>query len=387
MSSYAPVGGRLVTPVTVVLGGLFGITVFLLVIRFINGIGAVSNLNDGYTWGIWVVVDIVIGTAFACGGYAMALLVYVFNKGQYHSLVRPALLASLFGYTLGGLAVLFDLGRWWNFWHLISPAYFNVNSVMFEVGACVFLYVIVMWIEFLPAFLEKLGINRLRQKLNKMMFLFIALGILLPTMHQSSLGTMMVVFGRMIDPLWQTNMLPLLFVLSAYTMGLSVVIFEASISAEGFKRQRETRLLGQMSTVIVGLILIYLAIRIGDIIARGELSRIYSNGFLSGMFLVEMALFLIPVLILLTKRARSSAALLFVAAVSMLLAGSLYRIDTMLVAFNPGSEYSYFPSIPEMLITIGIISFEILAYIVLAKYLPVLHQEKQAGATGELRSL
>ncbi|MCP3670041.1 MAG: Ni/Fe-hydrogenase cytochrome b subunit [Gammaproteobacteria bacterium] len=387
MSSYAPVGGRLVTPVTVVLGGLFGISVFLLVIRFINGLGAVSNLNDGYTWGIWVVVDIVIGTAFACGGYAMALLVYVFNKGQYHSLVRPALLASMFGYTLGGLAVLFDLGRWWNFWHLISPAYFNVNSVMFEVGACVFLYVIVMWIEFLPAFLEKLGINRLRQKLNKMMFLFIALGILLPTMHQSSLGTMMVVFGRMIDPLWQTNMLPLLFVLSAYTMGLSVVIFEASISAEGFKRQRETRLLGQMSTVIVGLILIYLAIRIGDIIARGELSRIYSNGFLSGMFLVEMALFLIPVLILLTKRARSSAALLFVAAVSMLLAGSLYRIDTMLVAFNPGSEYSYFPSIPEMLITIGIISFEILAYIVLAKYLPVLHQEKQAGATGELRSL
>ncbi|MCP4128777.1 MAG: Ni/Fe-hydrogenase cytochrome b subunit [Gammaproteobacteria bacterium] len=381
MSSYAPVGGRLVTPVTVVLGGLFGITVFLLVIRFINGIGAVSNLNDGYTWGIWVVVDIVIGTAFACGGYAMALLVYVFNKGQYHSLVRPALLASLFGYTLGGLAVLFDLGRWWNFWHLISPAYFNVNSVMFEVGACVFLYVIVMWIEFLPAFLEKLGINGLRQKLNKMMFLFIALGILLPTMHQSSLGTMMVVFGQMIDPLWQTNMLPLLFVLSAYTMGLSVVIFEASISAEGFKRQRETRLLGQMSTVIVGLILIYLAIRIGDIIARGELSRIYSNGFLSGMFLVEMALFLIPVLILLTKRARSSAALLFVAAVSMLLAGSLYRIDTMLVAFNPGSEYSYFPSIPEMLITIGVISFEILAYILLAKYLPVLHQEKQAGAT------
>jgi len=380
MSSYAPVGGKLITPVTVVLGVLVGISIFLLGIRFIEGMASVTNLNDGYTWGIWVVVDIVIGTAFACGGYAMALLVYIFNKGNYHSLVRPALLASLFGYSLGGAAVIFDLGRWWNFWHILSPAYYNVNSVMFEVAACVALYVIVMWIEFAPAFLEKFGITGLRKKLNKLMFLFIALGILLPTMHQSSLGTMMVVFGQMIDPLWQTTMLPLLYVLSAFTMGLSVVIFEASLSAEGFKRQRETRILGQLSTVIVGLILAYLAIRLGDIVYRGELSRVFSNGFLSMMFLIEMALFILPVLILIGKRSKQSAALLFVAAVSMLLAGSLYRIDTMLVAFNPGEEYTYFPSIPEMMITIGIIALEILAYIVLARYLPVLHKE-EAGQT------
>ncbi len=376
MSSYAPVGGKLITPVTVVLGVLVGISFFLLGVRFIEGMGSVTNLNDGYTWGIWVVVDIVIGTAFACGGYAMALLVYIFNKGHYHSLVRPALLASLFGYSLGGAAVIFDLGRWWNFWHILSPAYYNVNSVMFEVAACVALYVIVMWIEFAPAFLEKFGITGLREKLNKLMFLFIALGILLPTMHQSSLGTMMVVFGQMIDPLWQTTMLPLLYVLSAFTMGLSVVIFEASLSAEGFKRQRETRILGQLSTVIVGLIVAYLAIRLGDIVYRGELSRVFSNGFLSMMFLIEMALFILPVLILIGKRSKQSAALLFVAAVSMLLAGSIYRIDTMLVAFNPGEEYTYFPSIPEMMITIGIISLEILAYIVLARYLPVLHKEE-----------
>ncbi len=381
MSSYAPVGGKLITPVTTVLGVLVGISFFLLGVRFIEGMGSVTNLNDGYTWGIWVVVDIVIGTAFACGGYAMALLVYIFNKGNYHSLVRPALLASLFGYSLGGAAVIFDLGRWWNFWHILSPAYYNVNSVMFEVAACVALYVIVMWIEFAPAFLEKFGITGLRQKLNKLMFLFIALGILLPTMHQSSLGTMMVVFGQMIDPLWQTTMLPLLYVLSAFTMGLSVVIFEASLSAEGFKRQRETRLLGQLSTVIVGLIVAYLAIRLGDIVYRGELMRVFSNGFLSVMFLVEMALFILPVLILTRKRSKQSAALLFIAAVSMLLAGSIYRIDTMLVAFNPGDEYTYFPSIPEMMITIGIISLEILAYIVLARYLPVLHKEEVGQTT------
>ncbi len=381
MSSFEQAGGKLLTPVTIVLGTLSGFAVILLGIRFVNGIASVTNLNDGYTWGIWVVLDIVVGTAFACGGYAMALLVYVFNKGQYHPLVRPALLASMFGYSLGGLAVIFDLGRWWNFWHILSPAYFNLNSVMFEVAACVALYVIVMWIEFTPAFLEKFGIKGLHHKLNKLMFLFIALGILLPTMHQSSLGTMMVVFGQMIDPLWQTTMLPLLYVLSAFTMGLSVVIFEASLSAEGFKRQRETHLLGQLSKVIVGLILVYLVVRFGDIAIRGELPRVFTNGFLSLMFLLEILLFIVPVVILLGKRSKNSAALLFVAAVSMLLAGSLYRIDTMLIAFNPGDEYSYFPSIPEMMITIGIISFEILAYIVLSRYLPVLHKAEPVQAT------
>ncbi len=381
MSRYAPVGGRLMTPVTTVLGILFGVSVFLLGIRFVSGLGAVTNLNDGYTWGIWVVIDIVIGTAFACGGFAMAFLVYVFNKGQYHTLVRPALLASLFGYSLGGAAVLFDLGRWWNFWHILSPTYINVNSVMFEVAACVALYVLVMLIEFSPIFLEKFGIDRVRKILNKLMFFFIALGILLPTMHQSSLGTLMVAFGQMIDPLWQTTLLPLLYVLSAYTMGLSVVIFEASLSAEGFKRKRDTRLLGRLSTVIVGLIVVFLAIRFGDIAIRGELSRVFSNGFLSVMFLLETVLFLAPVFIMRGKRSRESAALLFVAAVSMLLAGSLYRIDTMLVAFNPGNEYSYFPSIAEMMVTIGLVSFEILAYIVLARYLPVLHKEEGARVT------
>ena len=141
---------------------LAGIAVYFLAMRFIYGLGAVTNISNGYTWGIWVVWDVIIATGLACGGYAMALVVYILNRGEFHPLVRSALTASVFGYTLGGVSVLIDLGRYWNFWHILSPAYFNTGSVMFEVAACITLYVVVLWIEFVPTFLEYLGRHGLR---------------------------------------------------------------------------------------------------------------------------------------------------------------------------------------------------------------------------------
>lgn len=205
--AVAPLGGRLVTPVTVVLAGLTAIAGVILLIRFFFGIGAVTNVNDGFPWGIWIAYDVMVGSALACGGYAMALLVYIFNRGEYHPLVRPALLASLFGYTLAGASVIFDLGRWWNVWHIFWPGYAQINSVMFEVAVCITAYIVVMWIEFSPVFLEKLGMKDVKRKLNKLLFFFIALGVLLPSMHQSSLGSLLVVFGYQVHPLWQTMLL------------------------------------------------------------------------------------------------------------------------------------------------------------------------------------
>jgi Ni/Fe-hydrogenase subunit HybB-like protein len=159
----APVGGSLFNATTLVCGVLIAVMATIIVVRLFFGLASTTNVNDGYSWGIWVVVDVFIGSALACGGFCMALLVYIFNKGKYHPLVRPALLGSLFGYTLAGAAITFDLGRWWNFWHIFWPGYFNVNSVMFEVAACITLYIIVMWIEFSPVFLEKAGPARRAQ--------------------------------------------------------------------------------------------------------------------------------------------------------------------------------------------------------------------------------
>jgi Ni/Fe-hydrogenase subunit HybB-like protein len=378
MSKHAPIGGPLLTKTTALAVVLAVTMIGLLGYRFINGLGAVANINNGYPWGIWVAYDVVVGTAFACGGYAMALLVYILNKGKYHPLVRPALLASMFGYSLGGVSVLFDLGRYWNFWHIMTPGYSNPNSVMFEVALCVACYCTVLWIEFSPTFAEKWGGAEVKRKLNKVLFAFIALGVLLPTMHQSSLGTMLVVFGYWIHPLWQTPILPLLFLLSAISMGFSIVIFEATLVTSVYNRPSEAKILGFVTQYVVALMSAYLVIRWGDIIIQGKLGKVFSSGGLSFMFLLETALFALPILLLGPKANRTNERLQFIAAVAMLLGGGLYRIDAYLVAYQrPG--WHYFPSVGELLVTLGIIGLEVLGYIIFVKKLPVLHPVGSAG--------
>ncbi len=380
MSKHAPLGGSLVTRTTVIAAALFVLSLVLLAVRFLKGLGAVANINNGYPWGIWVAYDVVIGTAFACGGYAMALLVYILNKGKYHPLVRPALLASMFGYSLGGFSVIFDLGRYWNFWHIMTPGYANPNSVMFEVALCVACYCVVLWLEFTPAFAEKWGGPALKRRLNNVLFVFIALGCLLPTMHQSSLGTLLVVFGQLIHPLWQTRLLPLLFLLSALAMGFSIVIFEATLVTSAYKRPSEARILAFVTRYIVVLMSAYLLLRWGDLAYEGKLGLVFSSGGLSLMFWLENILFALPIVLMGPKANRVDERLQFLSAVSMLLGGGLYRIDAYLVAYGrPG--WHYFPSVGELLVTLGIIALEVLAYIVFVKRLPVLHPVHASGET------
>ncbi|MBI2236119.1 MAG: Ni/Fe-hydrogenase cytochrome b subunit [Magnetospirillum sp.] len=382
--SPQPLGGKLVTPFTATLAVLAAIGAFFVLQRFIYGFNAAAAFNDGYTWGIWIAYDVVIGTAFGCGGYAMALLVYVFNKGEYHPLVRPALLASLFGYGLGGVSVMIDLGRYWNVWHMMAPGYAQPNSVMLEVGLCVAAYCMVLLIEFSPAFLERFGWSGMKKTVERAMFVFIALGIVLPTMHQSSLGTLMVIFGHQVHPLWQTTLLPLLFLVSAVTMGFCIVIFEASLVSAGFRRPGEAHILGRMSGVIIALLATYLVLRFADLAIDGKLGLVLGSGWLSGFFLAEIALFALPILLLLPEANRRRPQTLFLAAVCMLLGGSLYRLDTFLVAYFPATPgFSYFPSLPEIMVTVGIVAFEVLAYIVLARLLPVLPGLRHKAAPPE----
>lgn len=376
----APLGGKLVTPLTLILAALVAIAGVILLLRFVFGLGAVTNINDGYTWGIWVVYDVVIGSAFACGGYSVALLVYIFNKGEYHPLVRPALLASLFGYTLAGAGVMFDLGRYWNFWHIFWPGYAQTGSVMFEVAVCITAYIIVMWIEFSPAFLEKFGLSDIKKKLNKALFFFIALGILLPSMHQSSLGSLLVVFGYQVHPLWQTILLPLLYLMTAVTIGFAIVIFEACLSSSGFKRPLEMDILTKLSRLMTGMLAAYLAVRVVDLLVRGALGYMFEASIEAFWFWVEMALFITPMVLLAKPAQRMQPARLFVAAFCLMAAGFMLRINSFLVGYETGPGWHYFPSVPEIMVSVGMIALEILGYIVLVRYLPILPKEESAAS-------
>ena len=372
----APLGGALVTPTTITLAILVAIAVVILGIRFVYGMGAVSNISDGQTWGIWVVYDVMIGSALACGGYVMAMLVYIFNKGEYHPLVRPALLASLFGYTLAGLSAAIDLGRYWNFWHVFWPGYAQVNSVMLEVALCVSAYILVMWIEFAPALFEKFGFKDAKRKLSKVLFIFIALGIVLPTMHQSSLGSMLVVFGNHVHPLWQTTMSPLFYLMTAVTTGFAVVIFESCLSASGFRRTLEMHLLHKLARLMLWTVAAYVAIRLIDLMARGAFGSMFEPGLMALMFWIEMAMFIVPLVLLQKEAARNEPAKLFIAAFCLMAGAFLLRINGYLVGYETAPGWSYFPSVPEIMVSVGIIALEILGYIVLVRTLPILPKEE-----------
>lgn len=371
--AHQPLGGRLLTPVFVLCVILAVLAAFFLAQRYGHGLGAVTNLSDGYPWGIWVAVDVVIGSAFGCAGYVMAALCYILNRGEYHPMVRPAVLASLFGYGLAGLAVMFDLGRYWHFYHLLLPWYAQPNSVMLEVGLCVATYTLVLVVEFAPAVLERFGMEGPRAKLNKVLWAFIALGVLLPTMHQSSLGTMMVIVGHKLSPLWQTEMLPVLFLLTAILMGFAIVVWESVLASLNFRRPMETPVLRKLARLMMITAAVFLGLRFLDLIVRGQLGTAF-GGPLSGWFWTETLLMAGGLALLIPQANRMRTRALFLSSSMLLAAGILYRLNVYLIGFTPAiGPWHYFPSVKEIMVTVGVFAFEIAMYLLFVKTLPVMH--------------
>lgn len=341
--------------------------VALIAWRFVVGLGAATAMSDGYPLGLWIVFDVVTGTALACGGYALALLVYVFNKGEYHPLVRPAILTSALGYSIAGLSVMIDVGRPWLAWKIpIKVWTWNLSSVLLEVAVCIMAYVVVLWIELSPALWQ-----RARAFLGKALLWIIALGIVLPTMHQSSLGSLMMLAGPRLHPLWLTPLLPLFFLITCISMGYAVVVAEAAFSSRAFGHEPPTRLLVSIGRFAAFGGLLFVLVRFADLSWRGASMRLDRYGL---MFWIETVLFVVPVLMLL--RREQSLGRLLRAAMVVAFAGALYRFDTFLVAFDPGPGWSYFPSIPEQLITIGLVAAEIAIYIAIVRRFPILEGER-----------
>lgn len=377
-----PVGGPLLTRSYKVLLTLGAIGIIFTIWRFAVGLGASTSLSDGYPLGLWIALDVVTGTALACGGYAVALVVYIFNKGKYHPLIRPAILTSALGYTLAGLSVAIDLGRPWNMWKI--PLQFwnwNLNSALLEVALCIMAYVLVLWIELTPAFLERWKVNgpeklkviaeRALPWFDKALIWIVALGILLPTMHQSSLGSLMMLAGPKLHPLWYTGLLPALFLVTCLAMGYAIVVFEAVFSKMAFGRKPEVSMLHTLQKIAAWIGPVFVAARLIDLGMRGQLGHATRLDLYGTMFWIENVLWLMPLAMMILSP-RPNLGSVFRGAMVVAFAGALYRFDTYLVAFNPGPGWHYFPSIPEMFISIGLIALELALYIALVKKFPIL---------------
>lgn len=384
-------GGPILTRPVRILLALFAVGAILIVWRLGAGLGATTALSDGYPWGLWIAFDVVTGTALACGGYGLALLVYILNKGRYHPMVRPAVLTSALGYTLAAASIGLDVGRPWLAWKV--PMYvwsWNLHSALLEVALCIMSYTVVLWIELSPAFLERFRegpegrLKRFSQKaypiVNKLLIWIIALGLLLPTMHQSSLGTLMILTGPKLHPLWQTPFLPLLFLISCIAMGYAAVVFESTLATSFFRRRPDTDMLAALSRAMLPVLGAFLVVRLGDLAARGRLALVFSADRFALAFWVETALFAMPLVLLLPARQRRDPGNLFRAAMFMMLAGAVYRFNTYLVAYRPGDDVHYFPSVPELLITLGLVALEIVGYVAIVKLFPIFSASRQTAA-------
>jgi Ni/Fe-hydrogenase subunit HybB-like protein len=386
-----PVEGRFLTPAIKIMLVLWALGTIAGLVRFTQGLGAATALNDGYPWGLWIAFDVVVGTGLASGGYAMALLVFVFNKGRYHPLVRPALVTSFLGYSVAGVAVAFDLGRFWNMWRIpLSPLDWNGASVLLEVALCMMAYTAVLALEISPALLERWAAGGRPDRvalartwlprIERALPFIVAFGLVLPTMHQSSLGSLLLVAGTKVHPLWHTGLLPFLFLLTAVGMGYAVITFESIFSSVAFRRPLETRLLARLGAFVAAVLLAFVLVRFAALLAGGRLGLTFRSGIQSFFFWLETGLFLGAAFLFRRQGTRASASGQLQAALLTLFGASLYRIDAFLTGFNPGNNWVYFPSLSELLVTLGLVATETMVYVWIVRRFPIL-----AGVTQPAR--
>ena len=391
-----PMKKKYFTPGIIVLIVLAVNGIIFLAGRFLLGIGAVTNLNNQYPWGLWIGIDVAAGVALAAGGFTSAALVYIMHRERFHAIARPALLTAMLGYSFVAFGVFTDIGRWYYIWHPLIM--WNGSSALFEVGICVMMYVTVLYIEFLPVvterFIGKVNFKKLLSFLNKplekllllldkglskIIFIFIILGVVLSTLHQSSLGTLMIIAGPKMHPLWQTPVLPLLFLLSAISVGFPMVIFESMIAAKSFGEKPEMEILTPLGYSVAPLLGIYLAFKIGDMVIRGTFVYLTVINTASIMFTIEVVVgIIIPLRMFLSKKVLETPSLLFTASSLVIFGVLLNRIDNFIVAYTPPYSFgSYFPSFGEISVTVGFAALLILIYRIIVINFPVISQPEK----------
>ena len=367
-----------------------------IVARFTGGIGYVTNLTHARPWGIWVGIDVATGVALAAGGFTTAALAHIFGRHYYEPVTRPALLTAVLGYTFVVIGLLVDIGRSWAIW---KPMFhWNFNSVLFEVAMCVMIYLTVLYIEFLPIVAEqfkgRVNLPGILSKLNslvdtilqmadrilgKVMWIFIILGVVLSCMHQSSLGSLMLVAPTKLHPLWYTPILPLLFLTSAIAVGYPMVVFETTLATSAFKLDSEMHILAPLTRITIFLLGGYMVLKFGDMVVRGTWVYLLDGTTQTNAFIVEILFgVMLPWAMLLFQRVRQSAKGLFFAAALIVGGVVLNRINVFIVGFKPPlSDNGYFPAVSEILVTLGLVAALMFIYRVAVTYLPVLQASKE----------
>jgi Ni/Fe-hydrogenase subunit HybB-like protein len=379
MSSETPaVKKSWLTPFNIVVGVIIFIGAVITALRFTKGLGAVTNLSDNNPWGMWIAFDLLCGVALAAGGYTTSTAVYVFGLKRYHSAVRPAILTAFLGYSLVGFALLYDVGRPWR---LPYPFFVQsgTTSVLFEVGLCVMLYLNVLFVEWMPAALEWLGYGKIRNLVVKLILPLTIMGVILSTMHQSSLGALFLISPSKLHPLWYSGYLPIFFFVSSIAAGLSMVIFEGTLSHKYLHDKMDATYLREHDGVTLGFGKAAALVLAGYLLIKVVGLTIDNNWHYLGTgygswFLVEIMGFVaLPCFLFALGVREKNLKLIRGAAVLTVLGIVLNRFNVTLVAFNwqlPAAE-RYFPSWMEIAISLYIVALGLTIFTFISKNMPI----------------
>ena len=347
---------------------------YATVLRFVRGLGASTNLSDSFPWGLWIGFDVMCGVMLAAGGFTLTASVYLFNLKKFKPIVRPTVLTAFLGYQLVVVALLFDLGRGYRIWHPLVM--WNPRSVMFEVAWCVTLYSIVLSLEFGGVIFERFKLFQLLRIQKMLLIPLVIAGVLLSTLHQSSLGSLYLIVPNKLHPFWYSPILPVLFFLSAICVGLAMTIFESSMSAKHFGKHLELPLIQSLGRTLLVMLSVYTVVRFEDLLHRGALSLLTMPGMERDLFLLETLLVSVaPISLLLIPKVRESANGLYVSAVLCLLGFVANRMNVAITGMERASGVHYFPKWTEIAVTLAIIAFGFWVFALAVQYLPIFSQE------------
>jgi Ni/Fe-hydrogenase subunit HybB-like protein len=368
MTGSSFVGWRQALVAIAVVGALFAVA------RFIFGIGAIANINNAYPWGWWVGFGVLGFISFGGCGFTLALMVDIFGMHRYAPLLRPAITMGLLLYLGYVVILMIELGRPWMGWLIFFS--WQPTSALFEVAWCATLYTTVLMIEFGKVAAGHYRWPRALRLLGLIYLPAVVIGVSLSHLHQSSLGTLLTIVPLKVDPRWWSELLPATFLVSSYMAGLSLVTIEHVLATRSLRLKPRVDLLGGLARIQIGLILVYLTLRIGDLVFRGATDSALTIDWLSVALWIELVFgFLVPLALFSIPDLRSSKWGLFSASCLLAMGTLLTRLNTAVFGMRVKSWESYFPSLGEFATTLGVLAGLILVYGLVLKHLPI-HREE-----------
>jgi Ni/Fe-hydrogenase subunit HybB-like protein len=362
-SQYDKIGpGRMVLIALAVLGGIAGIY------RLFAGLGATTNLSDAYPWGLWISFDVLTGVALAAGGFTISAAIYIFNLKKYEPLLRPAKLSAFVGYLIFIVGLFFDLGQPWRIWHPMIM--WNPQSVLFEVSWCVMLYTTVLAIDIFIWALERWRKLEWVAFFRSIYVFLIVAGIVLSTLHQSSLGALFLLLPEKMSNLWASPAIGILFYVSAIIGGMAMVVLESLLSAKAYGREPEMEIIPSLAKGLGLALVIYFAMKVTDLYARGV--AVWSLDWMHLLFYLEIfGCVALPALLLYFPEVRTSSRGLLWSSGLAAFGVMLNRFNVSLTSYGGYRDFWYFPSFIEIILTVGLVALAILVFDFGMRYLPV----------------